>query len=191
MRNVMLNVMLLVAATLLLAPAAVSASSSKKPPVGGSMQRAAAEGCMNQWLFDGVWRLRVLSVDPAAQYNDGSLTTGVGVKMQLHNATSHDLEPDHTGLSDINGRGITVTYSDDNTEDAISSGTGLTNALLDKTMPPGGGATVTIYFAYGPDKTAKPVKLIIPVDPKSPNNYSHSHYSVSNPSFRVHLDCTK
>lgn len=166
-----------------------SAAATPKPIAGGSNQRAAVQGCMNKWLFNGVWRLRVLSVDPAASYNDGSQVTGVGVKVQLRNGTHKDLSPDQSGLSDINGRGIVLGYNDDNTEDAVGSGTGLTEQLLDKTMPPGGGATVTLYFPYGPDKTAKPAKLIVPVDQKSEHNTAHVKYSVKDPSFRVDLTC--
>lgn len=168
----------------------LSAFAKTKPVVaGGSNQRMAVEGCMNKWLFNGVWRLRVLSVDPAASYNDGTQTTGIGVKVQIHNGTSKELEPDQTGLSDINGRGITLAYADDNTVEPANAG-GLTENFLDKTMPPGGGATVTMYFPYDSgDKTSKPTKLIIPVDQKSEHNTAHVHYSVKDPSFRVKLTC--
>lgn len=166
-----------------------SMAATPKPISGGSNQRAAVEGCMNKWLFNGVWRLRLLSVDPGASYNDGSQTTGVGVKIQLRNGTHKDLSPDQTGLADINGRGIVLGYNDDNTEDVVGSGTGLTEQLLDKTMPPGGGVTMTLYFPYGPDKSAKPAKLIIPVDQHSEHNIAHAKYSVKDPSFRVNLTC--
>lgn len=168
---------------------AASIAATPKPVAGGSNQRAAVEGCMNTWLFNGVWRLRVLSVDTAASYNDGSQMTGVGVKVQLRNGTHKDLSADQSGLSDINGRGIVLAYNDDNTSDVVNAGTGLTEQLLDKTMPPGGGATVTLYFPYGPDKTAKPAKLVIPVDQHSEHNSAHVKYSVKDPSFRVKLTC--
>ena len=144
---------------------------------------------MNHFLFNGVWRVKVLSVNPAAQYNDGSLTTGVGVRVQVRNGTKRDLAPDETGFSDINGVGITLAYDDENTSNVVGSGTNLTTALLDKKLPPGGASTIIMYFPYGGEKTAKPVKLLIEVNEHSHNNYQHVKYSTKNPSFRIHLDC--
>jgi len=153
------------------------------------MQRSSVEGCVGDQLFDGVWRVKVISVDPAAPYNDGSAETGVGVKIHVSNGTSRELSLDDSGFSDINGRGIDLAYDDDNTVNVVGAGTNLTSALLDPKFPPGGGATITMYFPYGPDKTAKPSKLLIAVDPNAATNYEHVKYSVKNPSFRIHLDC--
>ena len=170
--------------------ASVAATPSPKPVAGGAMQRSSVEGCMGAMLFNGVWRLKVLSVDPAASYNDGSLTTGIGVRVQVRNGTSRELAPDETGFSDINGRGIDLAFDDENTSEAVSAGTNLTEALLDKKLPPGAATTLTIYFPYSAEKNAKPVKLLVAVDPHAANNYAHVKYSVKNPSFRVHLDCS-
>lgn len=179
------------AATVVAMALTIAPAPAKTKPVvtGGSNQRMAVEGCMNKWLFNGIWRFRVISVNNAATYNDGVMETGIGVKVQIHNGTSKELEPDHTGLSDINGRGISLAYANDNTAEPANAG-GLSENFLDKTMPPGGGATVTIYFPYdSSDKTSKPTKLIIPVDQKSEHNTLHVRYSVSDPSFRVKLTC--
>ena len=182
---------LLAASLALVLSAAPSLAAKPKPAQGGAMQRSSVEGCMGQQLFNGVWRVKVLSVDPAASYNDGTAETGVGVKLQLRNGTSKELAADESGFSDINGKGIDLAYADENTVNAVSAGTGLTASLLDKKLPPGGAATVTIYFPYGPDKTAKAVKLLIAVDGHSAHNYAHVKYSVKDPSFRVNLTCTK
>lgn len=164
-------------------------AATPRPAAGGAMQRVSVEGCVGDQLFNGVWRIKVISIDPAAAYNDGTAETGIGVKIQVRNGTSKELAPDETGFSDINGRGIDLAYDDENTVNVVGSGTNLTAALLDKKLPPGGASTITMYFPYGPDKTAKPAKLLIAVDPKSPNNYAHVTYSVKNPNFRVKLNC--
>ncbi len=167
----------------------VVAAAHPTPAAGGAMQRSSVEGCVGVQLFNGVWRLKVISIDPAATYNDGTTETGIGVKVRLSNGTGKELAPDETGFSDINGTGIDLAFADDNSVNAVGSGTNLTSALLDKKLAPGAASTVTIYFPYGPDKTAKPAKLLIQVDQKSTHNYQHVSYSTKSPSFRVHLDC--
>lgn len=163
-------------------------SSTPTPAAGGAMQRSSVEGCVGDQLFDGIWRVKVLSVDPAATYNDGTQSTGVGVKVQVRNGTSKEMAPDETGFSDINGRGIDLAYDDENTVNLANAG-GYTENLMDKKLPPGGAATITLYFPYGPDKTAKPAKMLIAVDPHASTNYKHVKYSTKAPSFRIHLDC--
>ncbi|MBV8750621.1 MAG: hypothetical protein JO103_13005 [Candidatus Eremiobacteraeota bacterium] len=173
----------------MLTAGAANAAAPPKQAEGGAMQRSSVEGCVGAQLFDGVWRVKVLSVDPAVSYNDGTAETGVGVKVQVRNGTAKELAPDETGFSNVNGHGIDLAYADENTVSAVDSGTGLTESLLDKKLPPGAASTVTIYFPYGPDKTAKPDKLLIAVDPHATTNYKHVHYSVKDPSFRIHLSC--
>lgn len=171
-----------------ISPLSVSAAVTPKA-AGGANQRTSVEGCMNTFLFNGVWRVKVLGVDPAAAYNDGTAETGVGVRVQVRNGTGKMLSPDQTGFSDINGRGISLQYDDDNSVTVVGSGTSLTTALLDKELPPGGASTVVMYFPYGAEKTAKPLKLLIAVDPHATTNYKHVKYSVPNPSFRIKLNC--
>jgi hypothetical protein len=98
------------------------------------------------------------------------------------------MSPDQTGFSDINGRGIDLVYDNDNSANLANAG-GFTANLLDKNLAPGAGSTVTLYFPYDSDKNAKPAKLLIQVDPSSPNNYKKVHYSTKSPSFRIRLDC--
>ncbi len=183
----------LIATVLALSATAQGATSQKTPApaAGGAMQRSSVEGCVGEQLFNGVWRVKVLSIDPAAHYNDGTDMTGVAVRLQLRNGTSKEIAPDETGFSDINGRGIDLAYDDENMVGAASSGTNLTEALLDKKLPPGAASTVAIYFPDGPEKGAKPAKLLIAVDPHSAHNYAHVKYSTTSPSFRIHLDCSK
>ena len=166
----------------------VAAAASPTPAAGGAMQRSSVEGCVGDKLFDGVWRVQVLSVDTAASYNDGTQSSGIGVKIQVKNGTGKEMSPDQTGFSDINGRGIDLVYDNDNSANLANAG-GYTANLLDKSLAPGAGSTITLYFPYDSDKTAKPSKLLIAVDPKSPNNYKHVSYSTKSPSFRIHLDC--
>lgn len=174
----------------LLLVASASSFAATPQPAGGSMQRSSVEGCTGAQLFNGIWRLKVLSVNTAAVYNDGSQTTGVGVKVQVRNGTHRELAPDETGFADINGKGVDLAYADENSVNLVNAGTAdATTTLFDKKLPPGGASTVTLYFPYGADKSAKPAKLLVAVDQHSPNNRSGVKYSVKDPSFRVDLSC--
>ncbi len=176
--------------TALLAALTCAVSAAATPAPGGAMQRSSVEGCVGTQLFDGIWRLKVISVDPAASYNDGTASTGVGIKLQVRNGTKQQLAPDETGFSDISGHGIDLAYQDDNSVNLANAG-GYTANLLDKKLPPGASSTITLYFPYGSDKTASPAKLLIAVDPHSPNNTKHVKYSTASPSFRIRLNCGK
>ncbi|MBV8172021.1 MAG: hypothetical protein JO219_08835, partial [Candidatus Eremiobacteraeota bacterium] len=56
--------------------------------LGGSSSRAdnlTQEGCMNQWLFNGLWRVEVTAVEP---YMNGSQQTGWQITEVWRNGTN-------------------------------------------------------------------------------------------------------
>ncbi|MDP9017147.1 MAG: hypothetical protein M3N19_02360 [Candidatus Eremiobacteraeota bacterium] len=159
-------------------------STAAKPHriAGGANQKASVEGCMNQWLFNGVWRLKVTSVDSIM---DGSWQ-GYGVNIQLRNGTSKTIE---LGNSGVQGRGVGVQLITDD-------GNALTLNELDyqrlgyRDIVQGGGATyqVKYHFPSGASTAVKPAKFILQIDP---HTSSTAQYSMHDPSFRVNLGCTK
>src|ERR1700687_3576076 len=69
--------------------------SSAAATVGGSTQVKAQEGCMNQWMFNGMWRVRVTNVAfrPADPFNAWLVT------MQWGNGTDFNgITPVDTGV---------------------------------------------------------------------------------------------
>jgi hypothetical protein len=167
------------------------AASATPAPIatsaGGANQRAALEGCANTWLFNGVWRMKVLKVDPVT----GPPYLGYDATVQFKNGTTKDITMNGTGLA-VTGSGISMVDSDGNVLDAHADMT----TLLFKSLPPGAGMTVHITFAY-PDGTKPgdvkpPAKLLYNLDPKSyPYLHSGVHFTTSNPGFRVDLTCPK
>jgi hypothetical protein len=56
------------------------------PSEGGSTEVGAQSGCVNEWVFDGVWRVRVTSV---AFHPAGDAVNGWDVSMQWANGTTY------------------------------------------------------------------------------------------------------
>src|SRR5579864_307718 len=49
-----------------------------------------SEGCMNQWMFNGVWRVRVTKVEP---FMDGAQQAGWQVTESWRNGTRQEISP--------------------------------------------------------------------------------------------------
>ena len=177
MRNTILASCSLVA---LLAAAGPAAGRAATPPPGGANQRVSVEGCQNQWLFDGVWRVRVSNVSP----------TGSDATLEVRNGTKDAMTAPDGGFAKVNGQGIDMAYDDGSVQnlDLDATRESYRSELSYKKLPPGGGAKTTLHFAPPSNASAKPVKLLIAVDPSA---NSSVHYPTKDPSFRVHLDCTK
>jgi hypothetical protein len=159
------------------------------PAAGGALQRSSVEGCVGRWLFDGVWRVRATNVDGNANYSTGGVLHGVAVSVTVRNGTANTLAPNASGFADINGAQITLAYDDGNVVALDGSGDSDYSTFWFKPLPPGASAKVAFDFPFGSNRAAKPVKLLIGVDPHSSGNSAHVSYSVSNPSFRIHLNC--
>ncbi len=182
-------------ATATLLPLATTAKPTPKPAQGGAMQRTSVEGCMNQFLFDGVWRLKVLGFERGT-YGGGD--AGYAVRVQLRNGTAKQEIVSYTGVGGEYGRNINLVMSDDSSVpvETVGSNTADYNAFIKATVPPGAAANGSLKFY--PAKTVLdtpgivPKKLLIEIDPKAINpNILPFHYPLADPSFRVHLDCDK
>lgn len=175
-------VLLLAAAT-----AAPSAATPTTAPAGGANQRNAVNGCMNEWLFNGVWRLRVTSVAPY----EVSGQPGYAVAVEVRNGTSKTIELGNTGVAG-RGQGVQlVTSSGDalTLDDVDYQHLGYTDVIQ------GGHAARKLLFHFPPGTqdaaSQKPAKFIMLVDKAAARNDGHVRYTIADPSFRVNLTCTK
>jgi len=173
--------------------AAGSAASAGSSTVGGANQRSATEGCQGETLFNGLWRARVVSVEPIVRSETGG-TPGWGVTLEFRNGTQKDISPKIS--FDAFGKGIYLIGPDGQSAGDIS-GDGF-YSTFDKRVPPGGLVRGVARFWAGNDQTSwpafqarKPAKLILSVLSTVLATNELLAYNTPNPTFRIDLTCQK
>jgi len=162
---------------------------------GGSTQVSAQSGCVNQWMFNGVWRVRVTNV---AFHPAGDAVNGWDVTMQWANGTSYaGISPVDTMKQDFvlalaNGDTLTATDTTDGT---------LNQQRLDyHNFPASGQFTYTQSFLSGQtlDQNNKPAKLLVTFDVAKyrsfhPGGAGAKFWKLKTPgyNYRIDLTCTK
>jgi hypothetical protein len=171
-----------------LAPAASAATNE-----GGSQQVAAQTGCMNKWMFDGMWRVRVTKVVfvPAT----GSEPNLWAVTMQWNNGTTiANLRPTDSLKQDLV---IALKGGDTMSAGDTTYGT-LDEQKLDyHAFPASGQFTFTQPFrsANALDQANPPAKLLITFDVAKYRSYHPNgsgelwRQKTVSPNFRIDLTC--
>ena len=159
---------------------------------GGANERPSLEGCMNEYLFNGVWRIKASKLERIFRNSDKTFP-GWGLTVELRNGTQTTLIAPDAGISGT-GAGVQVAFADANTlaVDGID-----VQKLTYASLPPGGVVTHQLKFFYpypAPATLQTPVKFLLEVDSKGVGDSTRAKgvaFSSANPSFRVRLDCTK
>lgn len=146
-------------------------------PAGGANQVAALEGCLNEWLFNGIWRVRV--TNPQSVTGD---RTGATYRVEFRNGTSTSgFAPSGTGWN-----GMQLALDDGSTTNAIN-----TNEIVDPPYLAGGSHAQTIEFFWeNPARTAQKIVILF-----NPNDDSYKlapvKFTVPDPSIRIKTTCQK
>ncbi len=157
---------------------------------GGANQKASVEGCVNEWLFNGIVRMRVTKVELTYQ-DKGSAYPGYAVTAEFKNGINQTIQLNQAGLSYDNAAAVSFASGD-----SWSDGRG--GGWQDKTMAKlqQGGGTVYTFRLYSEQQVPSgqplpaPVKFLLEVKPEvSPA--LKTRFSVPDPSFRVNLTCRK
>jgi len=180
------------AAVMMMAAVAPSGMAQPKatPAPGGAGQRASVNGCMGEWLFNGIWRMRVLKAEPISK----SGRTGWGLTVDVRNGSKKTLSLDLTGVHG-GGDGIDLVMNDGNT---LELDVNDFQTVVFRKLPQGGGLTYQVKFYYprgAADGQGQPAKFLVEINPQVLKNYKNltagAAYTVKNPSLRVRMDCTK
>ncbi|GIW32823.1 hypothetical protein [Meiothermus sp.] len=155
-------------------------------PAGGADQRASLEGCLNEWLFNGIWRARATRVE---SFDDGGLK-GWAIDFEVRNATNRTLEAWNAGFKDSSS--LTLAFADGSTQ--RMEGNALAREsyeakIYNAAIPQGSGVTTKLKFTS--NRTDAPTKLLIEMDTNSIKQKYNLAFSSPNPSLRFKLDCTK
>ena len=165
--------------------AALAAWSPPTTAPGGSYEQSALSGCMNQWLFNGVWRLRVVSVSPIVKEN--VQYPGYAVRIEARNGSHRTASWVFTGVADP-----TLVLSDGSILELDTDDTIAWHPDSYKELPQSAGFTHTLnyYMDSKVDSPPKAAKLLIQIDP-SKEGGSEPRYTTKTPSLRVDLTCSK
>lgn len=163
----------------------LGAIASTSPPPGGSNQRPSIEGCVGETLFNGIWRLKVLSSQLDTNPDDSDYKNWA-VTLELRNGKNAQSSPGDTGFQDY----PQLAFSDDTVldMDTTTAKVQYQKAIFYKSLPPGGVARTTLWYRLGEENAQKtPTKLLISIKPVEFGK--KFGYTVADPSFRVKLDC--
>jgi hypothetical protein len=157
---------------------------------GGSFEVQAHEGCVNQWLSNGLWRVRVTklapSTDPSNNQPNGWLVTQDWV-----NLTGRSIIPNSTSMLDQQ----LVFPNGDTVSSGFATMTTLNFQQLGyHTFAPGGTFTFSQRFWPGAnyDASIKPTKLLIMFDAVGEaKNSDLPQFHSGPPNIRVKLDCAQ
>lgn len=159
---------------------------------GGSQQVSAQSGCMNKWMFDGMWRVRVTKV----VYTPATATTSNSwdVTMQWANGTSiAGLSPGDSLKQDLV---IALKNGDTIAASSTTTGTLLEQKLDYHQFPASGQYTFTQSFVSSDplDQTNPPAKLLITFDVAKYRSYHPTggqlwRQKTIGPNYRIDLTC--
>src|SRR5215469_6817926 len=154
---------------------------------GGANQIDAIPGCRNQWLSNGIWKMRVTDVSP--DDGDPGSTTQIGWFVGEQWTALAPKAPADTYVGDQ----FLITTSGQNVASSNSVVTTLASQKLDyHTFAVGETFTYTQNFRWAPfDPTDKPVRLLITFDAVSQNKRDGQPHFKLPANFRIDLTCTK
>ncbi|HWG85835.1 MAG TPA: hypothetical protein VNT60_10185 [Deinococcales bacterium] len=157
--------------------------AAQQAAAGGANGVTAVEGCINETLFNGVWRFRVTRLDALT-----GEPRGYSVGLEFRNGTNRAQTLGGTGAAG-------ALMEADNFSLALADGSTITpgGSILDlqafatRSVPQGGSLAYTLRFLVpeGAPAPAKATKLVVAI-PRS-----GAAYTVPDPSFRVRLDCNR
>lgn len=165
------------------------AMPSLRVAASGTDATAARNGCANQWIFNGVWRVRVTGFAPHVD-SISNQQSGWDATEQWRNGTDRTLSP----ISDSFTLSQQIVLQNGDKISTLDSTTAtLSQQQVDYHQFPPSAQLTHVQTFIGPsiDPNNKPVAVIIPFDVSKLKMYpGHPAFSVSPPNYRIKFDCT-
>jgi hypothetical protein len=154
---------------------------------GGSYQLNALEGCMNQWVFNGIWRVRIQKMTPIMR--PMTEFPGFALTVEFRNGAHKTTSLASTGVPLMGGAGNLVMDDGSPLDFYVPENTSWATYYV-QSLPPGAGFTTDLKYFYDvkPANIGKPDRWLFEVDPTKEWTGSPK-YTTSQPSLRVRLTC--
>jgi hypothetical protein len=177
-----------------------TAAASAAQAQGGSSQLDAVAGCMNQWMSNGVWKMRVIAVGPnPADVAKASDQNGWRVTQEWVNVSSMKVYPGvlGDGTNRVAPTNVTdeflATKNGNNVSSANVAG-GFAVGARNVPFLPNVPYQFTQLFAGGTlDPSDAPTRLLVTFDVNAQNKLKLSYpvpkYTHKPANFRISLEC--
>jgi len=166
-----------------------TASGAVANAAGGSSALPGKEGCMNQWMSNGIWK-RATAVAKDTNGDPNAPQVGWAVTEEWMNETGQTLSPYNMGVLDQQ----LILASGDAWSGSQSAGSQMSGQKLAfNTFAPGASLTYAQLFRPSVINTADaPSQLIVAFDAKSVNQRPNvPHFTSNPPNYRINLTCNK
>ncbi len=166
------------------------------PTLSRTAEKGALEGCINQSLSNGVWRVKATQLEKIYATNDAPNFPAWSITLEVKNETQIATRLADAGFSDI-AKGIQVTFADGTTLGAEPLGS---EDFLFMALPKSGILSYKINFLYpfpvpkNMNTNEKPHHLLLELGFNKISAHLKSKgvvFNRKNPSFKINLDCAK
>jgi len=162
---------------------------------GGSTQINATEGCMNQWMANGVWKMRVTGITPNPPDATPENQNGWRVTQTWVNVTNRKIWPGglySPGEAPSNVSDEFLATLSGNNVSSFNAVGGFALGSRNVVFPPGGSFTFSQLFAGGGlSGTDKPVRLLATFDTAKQNVLLGMPHYRKPANFRIDLTCSR
>ncbi|THF87703.1 hypothetical protein E7T09_00175 [Deinococcus sp. KSM4-11] len=174
--------------TLSITTTAGMAAAGNGTVAGGSQQLTALSGCLNQTLFNGVWRVKFSNLRLVPEDNSGRWTLDLEVRngtSKMMTGADGMLMADSTHMAFLAADGTPMNWG---TTDELNG-----QKFTFSQLPPSGvwRGVVTTIDGNNASAGRPPTKLLWRVAPSEGGDFAKAlPWGVKDPSFRIDLTCT-
>ncbi|HEV2908601.1 MAG TPA: hypothetical protein VGX02_04940, partial [Candidatus Eremiobacteraceae bacterium] len=152
----------------------------------------ANEGCLNQWMSNSIWRMRVTAFSPYPLDAQPQDQTGWNITQTWVNSTARKVQALAIGAMPSNVTDEFIATQSGNNVSSASVAGGLSMSFRFHVFQPHESYTFTqLFLGGGLNGSDKPVRVLVLFDTAAQNKLPGvPHYQIP-ANFRINLTCTK